>query len=68
MTPMVTFLVCTAFFGLDSLGEEIEEPFGKHDNDLPLDAISRTIEVNLLQMLGESDIPAPLQPVDDVLL
>jgi ion channel-forming bestrophin family protein len=57
-------IVAYTFFGLDALGDEIEEPFGIEPNDLPLDAICRTIEINLRESLAEEGIPAPLAPVD----
>ena len=68
MTPFVVGIVAYTFFGLDALGDEIEEPFGQLPNDLPLDAICRTIEINLRESLGESDLPPPLRPVDYCLL
>jgi putative membrane protein len=37
-------------------------------NDLALDAMCRTIEISLGALLGEQDLPEPLQPVDGVLL
>ncbi|MDY7577665.1 bestrophin family protein [Herbaspirillum sp. RTI4] len=64
MTPFVVAIVAYTFFGLDALGDEIEEPFGMEANDLPLDAICRTIEINLRESLGDEEIPAPLAPVD----
>ena len=64
MTPFVVAIVAYTFFGLDALGDEIEEPFGMADNHLPLDALCRTIEVNLLQSLGAGEIPPLLKPVD----
>lgn len=67
-TPFVVFLVSHAFFGLDVLGTEIEEPFGIDQHDLPLAALCRTIEVNLRQLLGETEIPEFLRPVNDVLI
>lgn len=66
-TPLVSVLVSYAFFGLDVVGDEIEMPFGTDPNDLPLGAISRTIEVNLRQRLGDEPLPGPAQPVGDVL-
>jgi len=68
MTPFVVGIVAYTFFGLDALGDEIEEPFGMSPNDLPLDAICRTVEINLRESLGETDLPAPLQPKDYCLL
>jgi putative membrane protein len=64
-TPFVCAIVAYAFFGLDAVGEEIESPFGMDYNDLPLRAISRTIEINLRQRLGEEDLPRALAPVDE---
>jgi putative membrane protein len=63
LTPLVTLLVAYTFFGLDALGDEIEEPFGTSDHDLPLDAICRTIEIDLRAALGDPDLPPPLLPV-----
>ena len=64
MTPFVVAIVAYTFFGLDALGDEIEEPFGMDSNDLPLDAICRTIEINLRDALGETVLPPALAPVD----
>ncbi|RUP25203.1 MAG: bestrophin [Curvibacter sp.] len=68
MTPVVVAIVAYTFFGLDALGDEIEEPFGLLPNDLPLDALCRHIEIHLREALGETDLPPPLQPVDYCLL
>jgi putative membrane protein len=64
LTPLVTLLVAYTFFALDALGDEIEEPFGTADHDLPLDALCRTIEIDLRAALGDTDLPPPLLPVD----
>jgi putative membrane protein len=64
MTPFVVAIVAYTFFGLDALGDEIEEPFGISENDLPLDALCRTIEINLRSALGDADVPSPLSPVN----
>jgi putative membrane protein len=64
MTPFVVAIVAYTFFGLDALGDEIEEPFGLAPNDLPLDTICRTIEINLRVTLGEAPLPQALTPVD----
>jgi putative membrane protein len=67
-TPMVVIFVAYTFLSLDALGDEIEDPFGTDPSDLPLDALCRTVEVNLRQALGEIDVPPMLVPVDDLLL
>lgn len=68
MTPFVVAIVAYTFFGLDALGDEIEEPFGLLPNDLPLDAICRTIEIDLREAIGDSALPPPLQPSDFCLM
>jgi putative membrane protein len=64
MTPFVVAIVAYTFFGLDALGDEIEDPFGLAMHHLPLDALCREIEISLLQTLGESELPPRLAPVD----
>ena len=64
MTPVVTAFVAYTFFGLAAIGDEIEDPFGTDPHHLPLHAICRTIEINLLEALGQEDLPSPLEPVD----
>ncbi len=67
LTPIVVLLISYAFFELDAIGDEIENPFGLQPNDLPLNAISRTIEINLLELINEPDRPEPLKPEQDIL-
>jgi len=66
-TPVVVLLIAYAFYGLDAIGDEIENPFGFDDNDLPLSTLSRMIEVNLRQRLSESDVPPLLKPEGGIL-
>ncbi|MBW4025113.1 MAG: bestrophin [Proteobacteria bacterium] len=68
MTPVVTVILAYAFFGLDALGQELEEPFGRTVNAVPLDALVRSIEIAALEAGGETQLPPPLLPQDYVLL
>ena len=63
VTPLISVVLAYAFFGLDALGDELEEPFGLLPNDLPLDAMVRVIEIDLLEVAGERDLPPPLAPI-----
>ena len=65
-TPLVVLSVSYCFFGLDAVGDEIEQPFGTDINDLPLHSMTRTIERNLRERIGE-EVPAPLAPKKGVL-
>lgn len=56
-TPFVVIAVAYTFLGLDAVGDEIEDPFGKDINDLPLTRLSTMIEINLRQALGETNVP-----------
>lgn len=67
MTPVMVAFVSYTFFALEALAEEISEPFGLESNDLPLDAISTTIEVSLREMIGETGLPEIPVPVNHVL-
>lgn len=62
MTPFVSVLISYTFISLDALAEELEEPFGIENNDLPLDAISNAIEIDLLQMNDDADVPVRRVP------
>ncbi|WP_044560528.1 bestrophin family protein [Azospirillum sp. B4] len=67
-TPFITGLVAYTFFGLDTLGDELEEPFGIRLNALPIEALADTIEINLREALGEADLPPLPQPKGHVLM
>lgn len=61
-TPLVTLILAYAFFGLDALGQELQEPFSARPNAVPLDALVRLIEISVLESLGTDEIPPPLMP------
>jgi putative membrane protein len=67
-TLLATILVAYTFFGLDALGDELEEPFGLSANNLPLSALAEIIELNMREALGETDLPPLPQPVNHVLI
>ena len=50
------------FFILEKSGSVTEDPFQNRAADIPIHTITRTIEIDLREMLGESDIPEPLGP------
>ena len=67
LTPVFTAIVSYTFFGLDEIGDDLEDPFGFDENDLPCNALLRTLEREILAALGETELPAPLEPVEYVL-
>jgi putative membrane protein len=66
-TPFVTLVLGFLFLSLDTIGRNVEAPFENDIHDTPMTALCRTIEINLRQMLGERELPAPVQPVDGFL-
>ncbi|MDS3860439.1 bestrophin family ion channel [Thermosynechococcaceae cyanobacterium BACA0444] len=56
-TGLVVGLIAFTLFGVEEIGLEIENPFGRDCNDLPLDAICQTMQQNIQDL-----IDAPLMP------
>jgi ion channel-forming bestrophin family protein len=67
LTPIGSTFAGFIFLALDKIGRDLENPFENLQHDISLTAITRNIEINLKQMLGEKDIPEPLAPVDGIL-
>jgi putative membrane protein len=67
-TPIVTAIIAYSFFGLDAVGDEIEDPFGTDENDLPLTALTTMIEINIRQRIGDKRLPAMPKPIRGVLV
>ncbi len=68
LTPIITVLVSFAFLVLNRIGKNLEDPFENAPYDVPMASLSRTIEINLRQALGQRDLPEPIQPVAGVLM
>lgn len=66
-TPFGSTVIGFAFYVLAQIGRDLEDPFEGTVHDVPMSAITRTIEVDLRQMLGEQEAPRPLAPVNGVL-
>lgn len=66
--PAVTLILGFVFLVLNRIGKNLEDPFHSLVYGVPMTSLSRTIEINLLQQLGERDVPAPTAPVEGVLI
>ena len=51
-TILDVLLISYTYFGIEEIGVEIEGPFGKDDNDLPLEDICGTIHDNVYAITG----------------
>lgn len=52
LTAPLVFLISFTVFGIEEIGVEIENPFGYDPNDLPLDLICETMEVNINDLMS----------------
>jgi len=66
-TPLGSTMVGFMFLALDKIGRDLQDPFDNKIYDVPLTAITMTIETNLRQMLRETELPTPQVAVDGVL-
>jgi putative membrane protein len=68
MTVPMSVIISWIFYTMESVGDASEDPFENFINDVPMTALCRTIEIDLLQMLGEEEVPEPILPVNDILM
>lgn len=61
-------LVTWAFHTLDTVGESSVNPFEGSANDVPITQISRVIEIDMRDMLDETNLPEPIQPQNNIVL
>jgi putative membrane protein len=61
-------VISLSFMVVEQLGASLKNPFENDDNDTPMTALCRTIEIDLRQQLGETEIPPPVEPVGGVLM
>jgi len=63
MIPIVT-LIFFFFTTLEGIAFRLQDPFMNRGSDTPMSTICRTIEINVKQMLGNSDIPDKIEMTD----
>jgi putative membrane protein len=66
-TPLGSTMVGFMFLALDKIGRDLEDPFNNTIYDVPMTSITKGIETNLRQMLGETELPQAEKPVGGVL-
>jgi len=60
-------LIGWVFFTMEEIGDYSENPFEAGVNDVPITSLSRTVEIDLREMLGETDLPPKIEPVNNIL-
>jgi putative membrane protein len=56
------------YTSLEQVGESTENPFEGSANDVPIAQVCRMAEVELRELLGETDLPPLLKPHNDIIL
>ena len=64
----VVIIVSWIFYQIYVLGMVLACPFNNLATDIPLDAICTVIEIDLKEVIGDTDIPEKLQPVNGVIM
>ena len=62
LTPLISVFISYTFLSLEYVAEEIEEPFGTEPNDLAINAMCTTIEIDQLEMNDIRPLPSSMQP------
>lgn len=61
----VGWIIGAVFHITHQNGMALVDPFDEVPTGIPLNQISRTIEINLLQMLAVKEIPEPVKPINE---
>ncbi len=64
----VTVMISWVFYGIHQMGLLMAKPFENFRWDVPLDAICNTIEIDLLEAIGATEVPNKLHPNKDGIL
>ena len=65
--PLLIVIISYISFGLDALADDLEAPFADTFMVVPLDAMARAVEINVLELLGEKELPEPIRPKNFIL-
>lgn len=63
-----SMMLTWVFLSLDTVGESSMNPFEGSANDVPITQISRTIEIDMRDMLDEKNLPAAITPKNNIVL
>jgi len=67
-TPLGSTVAGFLFLALLQIGNDMQNPFENLDDDVPMSTLTRAIEIDLRDMLGEPHELKPVQPDDGILL
>lgn len=61
-------IISWIYTSLQQVGESTENPFEGSANDVPISQMSRSIEIELRDFLGETNLPLELEVMNDIIL
>lgn len=65
---LLTALIGWIYVMMEIVGDYSENPFQGMANDIPMLSLCRTIEIDLREMLGEKELPAPIESKKGILM
>ncbi len=68
LTLPIYVLISWIFYTMEVVGDNSEDPFENFVNDVPMTALCRTIEIDLREMLHETDLPEKIKPEEGILM
>lgn len=68
LTPLVSALLIWVFMLMEKIGDYSENPFEGTYNDVPITSIARAIEIDLREMINDSNIPKATEPENGFLM
>ncbi len=64
----ISVLISWVFMTMEQIGESSENPFDNGTSDTPISTICRNIEIDILEMLDETNLPPKIEPYNNNLL
>lgn len=68
LTIPISVTLSWIFYTMEVVGDTSENPFENAINDVPMTAICRNIEIDLLQMINASDVPGKIKAENNILM
>lgn len=64
----ITALIAWIYVVMEMVGDYSENPFQGMANDIPMLSLCRVIEIDLMEMMGETDLPPAIQAKKGILM
>lgn len=64
----LSVLICWIYMVMEIVGDYSENPFQGMANDIPMLSLCRTIEIDLREMLGETELPDAIKSKNGILM